>query len=283
MLELYNFAQSTCSLKVRICLAEKRLEWLDRRLVSRNNDHLKPEYLKLNPSGVVPTLVHDGIPIIESSVILQYLDEAFPEVPLTPDDIVEKARMRAWLCFFDHVPTPAVRYPSFNLGGLIRKFQELSPDEFETACNRRPLKADFYRRMGQDGFSDREIQKALDDIRITVDRMEGALAQSGPWLLGLLEAETGHRANFLDHVDFLLAVRRQHDVELGLLLGRIFAGRWRRRHRDRRRGRYAPFLFEQFRQIRRLEDGQRRQIFGNFFQISHFSFLLGLNSVPGFR
>jgi len=59
MLELYNFSQSTCSLKVRICLEEKQLAWIDRRLVSKNHDHLSDWYLKLNPNGVVPTLIHD--------------------------------------------------------------------------------------------------------------------------------------------------------------------------------------------------------------------------------
>ena len=125
MLELYNFSQSTCSQKVRICLAEKKLDWLDRRLLSKERHHISQEYLKLNPNGVVPTLVHDGVPIIESSVILQYLDDAFPEPPLAPRDPKTAARMRAWLAFFDQVPTPAVRYPSFQYGGLIKKFQTI--------------------------------------------------------------------------------------------------------------------------------------------------------------
>ncbi len=49
MIELYNFAQSTCSLKVRICLAEKEVEWTDRRLVSKNEDHLSDWYLQAQP------------------------------------------------------------------------------------------------------------------------------------------------------------------------------------------------------------------------------------------
>ena len=65
MLELYNFSQSTCSLKVRICLEEKGPAWIDRRLVSKNHEHLSDWYLKLNPNGVVPTLVHDGRPVFE--------------------------------------------------------------------------------------------------------------------------------------------------------------------------------------------------------------------------
>jgi glutathione S-transferase len=185
MLELYNFSQSTCSLKVRICLAEKNLTWVDRRLVSKNHDHLSDWYLKLNTNGVVPTLVHDGSAIIESSVILQYLDDVFPEVSLSPVDPVRLAEMRAWLVFVDQVPTPAVRYPSFQFGGLRLKFQAMTDEEFATKAKKRPLKAAFYEKMGRNGFSDEEIARALDDIRKTAQRMDRMLAtHGGPWLLG---------------------------------------------------------------------------------------------------
>jgi glutathione S-transferase len=184
MLELYNFSQSTCSLKVRIALAEKGLEWVDRRLVSKDNEHLSDWYLKLNPNGVVPTLVHDGVPIIESSVILQYLEDVFPEMPLSPRDPVGLARLRAWLAFVDAVPTPAVRYPSFHHGGLIRKFQSLTPEEFAETAKRRPLKRAFYEKMGQTGFSNEDLERANEDIRKTAARMDRMLAEGGPWLLG---------------------------------------------------------------------------------------------------
>lgn len=185
MLELYNFAQSTCSLKVRICLAEKQLDWIDRRLLSKNHDHLSGWYLKLNPNGVVPTLVHDGAPIIESSVIVQYLDDVFPEIALSPADPLGLAEMRAWLVFVDQVPTPAVRYPSFQYGGLLLKFQAMSAEEFAASVSNRPLKAAFYERMGQSGFSDEEIARAVGDIRTTARRMDGMLEKrGGPWLLG---------------------------------------------------------------------------------------------------
>ena len=183
MLELYNFPPSTCSLKVRVVLAEKDLEWKDHCLDSRNGDHLTPEYLKLNPGGVVPTLIHDGAVIIDSSVISEYLDEVFPEVSLTPADAVGRAQMRKWLRFFEEMPTPAVRYPSFQIV-LIRNLQRLSPKRFQDAANSRPLRKHFYRRMGQDGFSEVEMDKAIDDIRSTVDRMEAALVGAGPWLMG---------------------------------------------------------------------------------------------------
>ncbi len=183
-LELYNFPASTCSLKVRICLAEKDLDWVDHKLSPGGSDHLTPEYLKMNPNGVVPTLIHDGAPIIDSSVIIEYLDEVFPGVKLTPDDPKERAAMRWWLRYFEEKPTGAVRYPTFQKI-LIRNFRDMSDEEFKEAADKRPLKTDFYTRMGRDGFSDEEIQTALDDIRQTVERMDASIAKnSGPWIMG---------------------------------------------------------------------------------------------------
>jgi glutathione S-transferase len=182
MLELYNFPMSTCSQKVRIVLAEKGLEWKDHRIVS--GEHLKPEYLALNPNGVVPTLVHDGVPIIDSSVICEYLDEIYPQNSTTPPDAMGRAKMRAWLRYIEEVPTPAVRYPSFNRV-LVHNHNKMSQAEFDKAADKRPLRKHFYRRMGLTGFPKEDIDAAMEDLQNTYDRMEKALAESGgPWILG---------------------------------------------------------------------------------------------------
>lgn len=184
MLELYNFPASTCSLKVRLCLAEKNLDWVDHKLSPGGTDHLTPEYLKMNPNGVVPTLLHDGDAVVDSSVIIEYLDEVFPEVKLTPEDAKERATMRWWLRYFEEKPTGAVRYPTFQKI-LIRNFKNMSDEEFKAAAEKRPLKTDFYTRMGQDGFSEAEMQSALDDIRQTVTRINAAIEENGgPWIMG---------------------------------------------------------------------------------------------------
>ncbi len=170
-LELFNFPASTCSQKVRLCLLEKGLEFTDTILNSGKGEHLTPEYLALNANGVVPTLVHDGNAIVESSVILEYLDEVFPEFSMMPEDFVGKANLRKWLRFFEEVPTPAVRYPSFNMA-LVQKYEALSEDAFAAVADARPLRRDFYRQMGQDGFTDAEIEKSLSDIRCPHSRHE---------------------------------------------------------------------------------------------------------------
>ena len=84
MLALYHNDVSVCAQKVRMCLAEKNLDWDGRHLSLGDGDHLTPEYLKLNPNGVVPTLLHDERVIIESTVINEYLDTEFAGPPLRP-------------------------------------------------------------------------------------------------------------------------------------------------------------------------------------------------------
>jgi glutathione S-transferase len=184
MLTLYNAAHSTCSQKVRICLAEKALDWTDIKIdLGGKKEHLTPEYLRLNPNGVVPTLVDDDSVIIDSSVICEYLDEKDPAVKLTPDDLVERARMRAWMRFLEEVPTAAVRVPSFNMAFLPR-YDGLSREAFEQQqSDIRPIRKQFYRRMGPAGFRNPEVEASLEQLRNTCMRMDRTL-EHGPWLLG---------------------------------------------------------------------------------------------------
>ena len=120
---------------------------------------------------------------LNSSVICEYLDERYPEDRLTPDDLVERARMRAWMRFLEEVPTSAVRVPSFNMAFLPR-FAGLDRDGFlREQADIRPLRKPFYRRMGPTGFKKEDVEASLEQLGNTWARMEKALAD-GPWLLG---------------------------------------------------------------------------------------------------
>lgn len=184
MLVLYNAAHSTCSQKVRICLAEKELAFDDVRLdIGKAKQHLTPEYLKINPNGVVPTLVDNGQVVVDSSVICEYLEEKYPEVALAPKDLVKRANMRAWMRFIEEVPTAAVRVPSFNMGFLPR-YEGMDRATFEDAeSDIRPIRKQFYRRMGPSGFKKEDVQASIEQMGNTCSRMNTALA-NGPWLLG---------------------------------------------------------------------------------------------------
>jgi glutathione S-transferase len=95
-MELYHNDMSVCAQKVRVVLAEKGLEPQEHHLDLGRGDSHTAEYLKLNPKGVVPTLIDNGHVIIESTVICEYLDDAYPETALRPSDPAERAHMRWW-------------------------------------------------------------------------------------------------------------------------------------------------------------------------------------------
>jgi len=182
MLELYHAATSTCSQKVRLVLAEKGLDFVSRPVNLRLNENLAPDYLALNPNGVVPTLVHDGNVVCDSSVICEYLDEVFPDPPLAPRDAVGRAHLRTWLRFVEEVPTAAIRVPTFQMA--LQPFRGVDPARFRSErADVRPLRKHFYRRMGPQGFSSEEIAASLDQLGLTIARMDAAL-QRGPWLFG---------------------------------------------------------------------------------------------------
>lgn len=94
MLVLYHFGGAICAQKVRLALAEKGLDWESRDC---SGPALRdPEYLKLNPGGVVPTLVHDGRALTESRIISEYINDAFEGPPLMPSDPRLRHEARLW-------------------------------------------------------------------------------------------------------------------------------------------------------------------------------------------
>jgi glutathione S-transferase len=182
---LYNAPQSTCSQRVRFVLNAKKLPFEEVKLDLLAGDQLKPDYLALNPNGVVPTLVHDGAVVIDSSVIIEYLDEVVPqEENFTPKQPAERAAMRALMRFIDEMPAAAVRVPTFNLAFLPR-FAAMSEEEFVAFAESKPLRREFMLTMGRKGFSEKEMNSALDRLARTLVRMEDAIhARGGPWLMG---------------------------------------------------------------------------------------------------
>ncbi|MGQ0543706.1 MAG: glutathione S-transferase family protein [Betaproteobacteria bacterium] len=107
MLELYHHGSSVCAAKVRLALGEKGVEWKGHYLDILKGDQFDPQYLKLNPKAVVPTLVHDGNVIVESTVICEYADEVFDGPPLKPATALGRAKMRLWTKAVDEDVHPA--------------------------------------------------------------------------------------------------------------------------------------------------------------------------------
>ena len=182
--KLYNAPQSTCSQRVRFVFNAKQLPFDEVKLNLLEGDQLKPDYLKLNPNGVVPTLDHDGAIVIDSTVITEYLDEVAPASSFTPESAVERAHMRALMHFIDEMPAAAVRVPTFNLA-FLPSFQKMSREAFVAMAESKPLRREFMMTMGQSGFPKAEMDSALSRLRRAYERMDAEIEKSGgPWLLG---------------------------------------------------------------------------------------------------
>jgi glutathione S-transferase len=203
---LYNAPQSTCSQRVRFVFNAKGLPFDEVKLNLLEGDQLKPDYLKLNPNGVVPTLDHDGAIVIDSTVITEYLDEVEPDDSFTPEDPVARARMRALMHFIDEMPAASVRVPTFNLA-FLPSFQKMSREDFVAMAESKPLRREFMLTMGQTGFPRAEMDAALGRLRRSYERMDAEIEKScGPWLLG--------KDISLADVAVMPALVRMHDLNM---------------------------------------------------------------------
>ena len=93
---LHNYFRSTTSLRVRVALNLKGLDYEYVSYALLKKDHKSAAFLRLNPQGLVPALeIKDEAVLTQSMAILEYLDEVHPEPPLLPDDALGRARVRA--------------------------------------------------------------------------------------------------------------------------------------------------------------------------------------------
>jgi len=185
MLELYHNGMSTCSAKARIALGAKRLEWKSHVLNLRQAEVQRPEYLKLNPDAVVPTLIHDGEVVRESTVIIEYLDEVFPDPPLSPPDALGRARMRGWMVQVDDSIHPVVGTLTWALSTANVMRSMHTPKELEAYLQGLQVADKRMRRreIFEMGIAAPTVAEALKRM----DRLCGHIEQqleTSAWLVG---------------------------------------------------------------------------------------------------
>ena len=184
MLELYHGATSVCSSKVRIGLSEKNLSWESHPINLVKGEQTAADYLLLNPKGVVPTLVDGDLVVVESSVILEYIDSQGSGPKLMPDDPRDCARARVWLasCIDVHA---AINAMTFSTVGRSRIRATKTPEEIEASIQRMPNPATRAKRRDllNNGLDSPYVEDAFFSLRTLFDAMQAALDR-GPWLLG---------------------------------------------------------------------------------------------------
>jgi len=186
---LYHHGSSVCAAKVRFALAEKGIKWTGVYIDILAGEQFTEEYLKLNPKGVVPTLVHDDLVLPDSTVIIEYLDQIAPETSVHPTDPWERAQVRYWTKAVDEDLHPACGTVTFvcshrhtvlrNLGKEgAEKFLASTP-KMSVTSNWKALKDSFVRY----GF---EAPGATEKVQLYdtyLFKMEKVL-EGNDWLVG---------------------------------------------------------------------------------------------------
>jgi glutathione S-transferase len=185
MLKLFTAHNSICTQKVFLTLIEKGLPWTSEYIDLFNNEQYRPEYLKLNPKGVVPTLIHEGHAIVESTLICEYLDQTFPQPSLVPASAFERAQMRRWSKHIDEGVFEATREISFS--AMFRdKMKAMTQEQRDGR----------YRNIGDPGRRARMIstfelgcnspfvEQGIFAFEKMLGEMEETLSDGRPWLVG---------------------------------------------------------------------------------------------------
>ena len=186
MLELYDNPLSTSAQKVRLVLAEKGLDYESHMMDLQAGDQFDADFLKLNPGGVVPCLLHDGAVFNDSTVICEYLDDAFGEPPLKPASAAGRARMRSWTVQTDSWLLTMIN--NLNVGIVFRvAHARKTPRELEQFLGGyagQPTKLIRTRELIDNGAESPLVEHAIRRYYGLIGEIDAALAEDGPWLAG---------------------------------------------------------------------------------------------------
>jgi glutathione S-transferase len=184
MLSLYHNPLSTCSQKVRLVLEYKNLPWKNNSIDLMKGENFSEAYLKINPKAQVPVLVDNGQKVFESTVINEYIDDAYPESSLKPTNAYDKSVMRIWIKEVDEKIHKAVGI--ITLASVLRTMQLKRPKEDVIAeinkipdLELRKVKLSAF----ENGVKAPEVMIAINTMQNLLERMSIALKDE-QWLAG---------------------------------------------------------------------------------------------------
>ena len=184
MLTLYSFGPDANSLKPLLALYEKGLAFMPRFLNPAVFEHHEDWFKRINPRGQVPALDHGGRIITESTVICEYLEDAFPDAPrLRPTDPYDIAQMRVWTKWVDEYFCWCVSTIGWEraIGPMARS---IGDEEFEEKMKRIPIPEQVTKwRDARKGFPKDLLDEEMRKVRVSIARLEARLAESA-WLAG---------------------------------------------------------------------------------------------------
>lgn len=186
-MKLFHGWLSSASRRVRLCLAEKGIDYESVAIdLGRQQQHT-PEFLAMNPNGVVPALqLDDGRSLYESSTICEYLDDIRPQPPLRPVDPYQLATMRNFVRWTDEKILPQLLILNWSIA-LQPGASRWTDAELQERLARIPTaeRREAWVRIARRPYTDEEKAAALQGLLQLAERMEAMLAShAGEWLMG---------------------------------------------------------------------------------------------------
>jgi GST-like protein len=184
MLTLYHWEPNANSGKPMLTLAEKGVAYESHYLDLLKFDQHQPGYLKINPDGTIPALVHNDRVLTESTPMMEYIDEEFDGPPLKPRSALERWRMRWWMRFFDAYFGPSLSMIGWSVfvGPSAR---QRDPQELQAAIERIPLQSRriAWRKALFNEFTESELAESRRRVAFAVDVLERHLT-AHTWIAG---------------------------------------------------------------------------------------------------
>lgn len=184
---LYDAANSPCGRRVRMTLLEKKCDfeicWLNLGFMEQKQDW----YLKLNPAGLVPTLVHGKRAVFDANVICEYLDHVIPEPSLIPKSKELQVEMRMWMAYEMEWAKP-FREAIYQTYGKTRlqstRITETALAEKIVSNTQNPAYARFAQRVLTEPADEQRLSEYIGILFERMSWMEERLSDNRPWLLG---------------------------------------------------------------------------------------------------
>ena len=180
-LHLYHGGISNCSMRVRMTLIEKGLKWESHHLDLKKKENISDDYFGINPNGLVPTLIDNGVVHIESNDIIDYLDETYPEPSLRVGD---EAEMMEWLHLAAAIHVPACK-PYVYATKMAPKLKKTAEEQarYDALQKNEELKSFHAKHAGEKDFSTSDLDKATAILGACFFKLEKTLERRS-WIMG---------------------------------------------------------------------------------------------------
>lgn len=184
-IKLFHGWLSSASRRVRLCLEEKGIAYESVPIDLAKQEHHAPQFLAMNPNGVVPALMLDGgRSLYESATICEYLDDISPEPPLRPSDPYQLAVMRNFVRWTDEKSLPNLLILNWSIA-LQPGASQWNDAQLKERLDRIPTpeRREAWLRIARKPYTEEEKKSALDKLLLLVDKMEAMLSDSSAWLI----------------------------------------------------------------------------------------------------